>query len=215
MTNSLAFLAALTATASANSVVATSEPPPARHAVDGRFGLLLGGASVGDASGFSIGFSSGLGYRIGAATLRGLFDYYRVGDEPADLPARHGRAARLGGALRYSFANNGDDDAAGAAIDFWGELGAGYEHVEWRAGGILDRPDAELAVGLDVGGRSARDDRGHRREIGYFMAFRSLIGQAPEPAGAMPTCGGPCTQATPPPRTDISLYFDVGVHWGR
>ena len=215
MSKSLCLVALLTATASANSLVATDDPDsrPAPRLVDGRLGMMLGGANVGDTAGFSAGLSTGLGYRIGNVTLRGLFDFYKVGDNSDEATPRRGRATRAGGAVRYSFANNGDDGTFG--VDFWGELGAGFEHVEWRAGGVHDRPDGELAFGVDLGSRSERDHHGHRREIGYFMAFRSLIGDAPEPPGAMATCGGPCTKATTPPRTDVSMFFELGVHWGR
>ena len=215
-----AVLLALTSTAAAQTYVASdgrdyAQPPEPRapRLVDGRIGLMLGGADVGDADGFSVGASAALGYRIGDVTLRGLFDYYKVGDGADEAMARHGRATRLGGALRYSFANTGHD--SGAAVDFWGELGAGYEHVAWRHGGILERPSGEIAVGLDLGRRGERNARGERKEIGYFMAFRSLIAQGPEMDGATAMCGGPCTEATKPPRTDVSMFFELGVHWGR
>jgi hypothetical protein len=214
-----AVLLALTSTAAAQTYVASdvryAEPPEpkAPRMVDGRIGLMLGGADVGDADGFSAGASAALGYRIGDVTLRGLFDYYKVGDGADEAMSRHGRATRLGGALRYSFANTGHD--SGAAVDFWGELGAGYEHVAWRHGGILERPSGEIAVGLDLGRRGEANARGERKEIGYFMAFRTLIAQGPEMEGAAAACGGPCTEATTPPRTDVSMFFELGVHWGR
>src|ERR1051325_4762446 len=76
-----AALLALTSTASAQTIVATgptdgyAQPPRpmSPRVVDGRVGLLLGGSDVGDADGFSMGAAGGLGFRIGAATLRGLF----------------------------------------------------------------------------------------------------------------------------------------------
>src|SRR5438874_6368401 len=99
MTTKLAagLLLALTATAAAQTYVARdsySEPPAPRQPrfVDGRIGMLLGGADVGDADGFSIGASGALGYRIGDITLRGLFDYYKVGDGSDEAQDRHGRA---------------------------------------------------------------------------------------------------------------------------
>jgi len=180
----------------------------APRGVDGRIGMLIGGSDVGDADGFSTGVSGGLGYRLGDVTLRGLVDYYRVGDGADEAPMRKGRATRVGGALRYSFANNGR--AAGFVADTWGEAGLGIEHVAWRQGGILDRTSGELALGLDLSSRSER-----RREIGYFMAFRTLIGEGPEQPGAMASCGGPCTKPTTPPRTDVSMFFELGVRWGR
>jgi hypothetical protein len=211
-------------TASAQVVVATGggyapeptyrEPEtPMFKQVDARLGLMLGGSDVGDADGFSAGVSGAIGYRMGDATLRGLFDYFRVGDGGDESMSRKGRSTRLGGALRYAFARN--DYEQKGRVDFWGELGAGYEHVAWRRGGILDRPSGELAVGLDVSGQGDRDRSGRRRKIGYFMDFRTLVAQGPEMSGITATCGGPCTQATKPSRTDVSMFFELGVHWGR
>ena len=204
---------ATTSTALAQDLVAREPdpPPPRTHLVDGRLGLLLGGADVGDAQGFSAGVSAALGYRLGDLTARALLDYYRVGDDNA-MP-RHGRAARIGLALRTSFAKTDDDAHLG--VDFWGELGGGWEHVAWLRGGVLDRPSAETAVGLDIAARGERDARGHRHQIGYFVDFRTLVGEAPEVPGAMPTCAGPCTRATTPPRTDVTMFLEMGVHWGR
>lgn len=211
-------LVATASTASAQHMVATDAGDSSAHRrapreVDGRLGMLLGGADVGDADGFSVGLSGALGYRVGDVTVRALFDYYKVGDASDETLDRKGRAMRLGGALRYSFANTGWESKVG--VDFWGELGAGYEHVAWRHGGVLDRPSGELAFGLDIGRRGRPNARGDRSKIGYFMAFRSLVAQGPEMEGVMATCSGPCTEATKPPRTDVTMFFELGVHWGR
>jgi hypothetical protein len=186
---------------------------PMFRQLDARLGALLGGSDVGDADGFSAGVSGAIGYRLGDVTLRGMFDYYRVGDGGDEAMDRKGRATRLGGALRYAFARNSYESKVG--VDFWGELGMGYEHVSWRRGGILDRPSGELAVGFDVGARGQRDRDGHRKKFGYFMAFRTLLAQGPEMDGATVACGGPCTEATKPSRTDVTMFFELGVHWGR
>ena len=188
--------------------------PPTPREVDARLGMVLGGADVGDADGFSIGASAGLGYRIGDLTLRGLFDYYKVGDGDGEALQRKGRAMRVGAAVRYSFANNGLD-REGFLADFWGELGAGYEHVSWRQGGVLDRPNGEIAIGVDLGHRGDENARGDRKKIGYFMAFRSFVAQGPEMNGVMETCGGPCNASTTPSRMDLTMFFEFGVHWGR
>jgi hypothetical protein len=82
MTKLAAALLLVASTASAQTVVATDGVVRDRtpREFDARLGMLLGGADVGDADGFSAGISGALGYRIGDVTLRGLFDYYRVGD---------------------------------------------------------------------------------------------------------------------------------------
>jgi hypothetical protein len=207
-----------TGTAAAQTAVATDgySRPAAPRRIEGRVGLLLGGSDVGDADGFALGLTSGLGYRIGDLTLRGRFDYYRVGDGSSEAMDRSGRATRLGGALRYSFASTANmrSSSGGIGIDFWGELGAGLEHVSWRRGGVLDRPSAEAAIGFDFDGYGERNAQNRRRHIGYFMAFRSVIGQGPEMEGTA-TCGGPCTRATKPSRMDTSMFFEFGLHWGR
>jgi len=184
--------------------------------VEGRLGMLVGGSDVGDADGFAMGVSAGIGYRVGDVTLRGLLDYYRIGDGGDEAQDRRGRSTRLGGALRYSFARASDDNGSGsgAAVDFWGEVGLGYEHAAWRQGGVLDRPSGELAVGFEIDAQGKERSPGRRRHIGYFMAFRTLIGEGPEMDGP-PVCGGPCTKATKPSRLDTSMFFELGVHWGR
>ncbi len=190
--------------------------PPAPRRIEGRFGMLIGGSDVGDADGFSMGVSGGIGYRVGDVTLRGLFAHYRVGDGSDETMNRRGRGTRLGGALRYSFANTGEPDRhrGGLGVDFWGEVGVGVEHVSWRQGGVLDRPSGEVAIGFELDGQGERTSRGRRRHVGYYMAFRSLIGQGPEMDGPA-VCAGPCTKATRPSRTDVSMFFEVGLHWGR
>jgi hypothetical protein len=216
----LALLAASTSMAAAQTYVATDridyarEPgEPTYKELDGRIGFLLGGSDVGDADGFSAGATAGLGYRMGDVSVRGLFDYYRVGDDAAETLTRKGRATRLGGALRYAFAGTRLDSHVRA--DFWGELGAGYEHVSWRHGGVLDRPSGEVAIGFDIASRGDGDRSGRRSKIGMFAAFRTLVAQGPEMAGVMATCGGPCSEATKPSRTDVSMFFELGLHWGR
>jgi hypothetical protein len=208
----------LSQTAAAN-VVASGEieqGSKAERRVEGRVGMLLGGADVGDADGFSIGVTTGIGYRIGNLTLRGRFDHYRVGDSPDELMVRRGRGTRVGGAVRYSFANTYEDrESKGLGVDFWGEVGLGVEHITWRPGGVLDRPSGEVAVGFELDGYGARKERSNRRRhIGYFMAFRSLIAQGPPMTGPL-VCGGPCDKATRPSRTDMTMFFEVGLHWGR
>jgi len=219
---SFALVAALASTASANTVAVdgpngevryVEEHDPAPRRVEGRLGMLMGGSDVGDADGFAMGVSAGLGYRVGDVTLRGLFDYFRVGDGGDELMDRRGRSTRVGGALRYSFANTGDDDD-GPNADFWGEVGFGYEHVAWRAGGVLDRPSGELAVGFELDAPGKERSPGRRRHLGWFVDFRTLLAQGPEMDGPA-VCGGPCTKATKPSRIDASMFFELGLHWGR
>ncbi len=215
----LAALLLSTGTAAAQTVVATDgyghARPAAPRRLEARAGMLLGGSDVGDADGFSIGLTTGLGYRIGDVTIRARFDHYRVGDSASEELVRRGRGTRVGGALRYSFANITDPrERSGLGVDFWGEAGVGLEHVAWRHGGVLDRPSAEVALGFELDGYGRRQADGRRRHVGYFMAFRSFIGRGPEMEGPA-VCGGPCTKATRPSRLDASMFFELGLHWGR
>jgi len=201
----------------AQHVVAYGGEPerPAARRLEGRVGMLLGGSDVGDADGFAVGLTSSLGYRIGDATLRGRFDYYRTGDGSDESMDRRGRGTRVGGSLRYSLANTGDDrSGSGIGLDFWGEAGVGLEHVAWRAGGVLDRPSGELAIGFDFDGYGRRSPQGRRRHFGYSLAFRTFVAQGPEMDGPA-VCGGPCSRATKPSRLDASMFFELGLHWGR
>ena len=220
----LGALAVATATAAAapahaQSIAAAADPvpagPPAPRFWDARIGMLAGVADVGDTDGGSIGVTGAYGYHVGDVGLRAELAYYRVGDDPEATDPRRGRGERAALLARYSFASTAPTNTFIA--DLWGEAGAGYEHVAWKTGGVLDRPSGELAVGVNLG---MRRDTGHgsidrRKRVGYFMDVRSWIGEAPLVPGAMPGCGGPCTMATTPPRTDISMFFEFGVHWGR
>jgi hypothetical protein len=219
----LALVLAATSTAAANTVATdgayasndNDDDRPTPRRVEGRVGMLIGGSDVGDADGFSIGLSAGVGYRIGDLTLRAVFDHYRTGDSSDEQLSRRGRGTRVGGAVRYSFANTGESrSGGGVGVDFWGEAGLGLEHVAWREGGVLDRPSGEIAVGFELDGQGERGRHGRRRHVGYFMAFRTLIAQGPEMDGPS-VCSGPCTQATKPSRTDLSMFFELGLHWGR
>jgi hypothetical protein len=196
-----------------NGSVHYEEKTPTPRRVEGRLGMLMGGSDVGDADGFAMGVSAGIGYRFGDLTVRGLFDYFRVGDGDEEIMDRRGRSTRVGGALRYSFANTGDDDD-GPNADFWGEVGLGYEHVAWRAGGVLDRPSGELAIGFELDAAGKERAPGRRRHIGWFVAFRTLLAQGPE-IDTPAVCGGPCSKATRPSRLDASMFFELGLHWGR
>jgi hypothetical protein len=190
--------------------------PPAPRRIDAHVGALIGGSDVGDADGLSFGVTTGLGYRIGDVTVRGRFDHYRVGNSADEQMGRRGRGTRLGGALRYSFVNTGERERhrGGVGVDLWGEVGVGLEHVTWRQGGVLDRPSGELALGFELGGYGRLRADNRRRHAGYFMAFRTFLGQGPEMDGPA-TCGGPCTRATKPSRIDASMFFELGLHWGR
>jgi hypothetical protein len=202
----LVLLASTSPVFAAPAVVATDAPArPSPLAWDADVGFLAGAADVGDSGGASIGLATGLAVRYRDIALRGTFDYYRVGDSGNANGDRHGRAMRYGGALRYSFvASHGNE----GRMDFWGEAGAGVEHVAWRAGGVVDRPSAEIGLGFGSAFRYGPD----RRLVGSFMAIRTFIAPSPM-ADAMPSCGGPCDRPTKP-GNDFTTFFELGFHWG-
>jgi hypothetical protein len=186
-------------------------PAHNRH-FDGRAGFMIGGADTGDATGLSMGFHGQLGYRFDAVSLFSEFDYYTVGDSPGEDNRRIGRSARVGATVRYSLLDAGPN-AGAVGGDWWVEAGAGYEHVNWNAGGVLDRPDLVLGMGLEVDGRPGYGTS-HMQHAGWYFGFRTVVGQAPK-SDAPTVCGGPCTMASQPSRTDVSMYFITGLHWGR
>jgi hypothetical protein len=209
----------LSATAAADTLVAVAadDGPPLPRRVEGRLGFMLGGSDVGNADGFSLGVSTGLGVRYGDVTLRAALDHFRVGDGSMETLSRRGRATRLAGLARYSFANTYEHDRrdGGFGVDFWGELGGGIEHIAWKPGGVLDRPSAELAVGFEVDAYGRRKTAAPRqRHLGYFLAFRTFVARGPEIPGEA-VCGGPCDRATRPSRVDLSMFFEMGMHWGK
>jgi hypothetical protein len=98
-------------------------------------------------------------------------------------------------------------------VDWFAELGAGRQYVRWYEGGRLARNDVQLGFGLQMMGRVKRGDK--HRYVGPYFAFRARAARAPKDDTAMPTCAGPCDKPTGPPRTDISLFFHVGMNFGR
>jgi len=210
---------ALARPAAADVAIAGGELSPApapsdrgERRLDGRVGFMVGGADVGDADGRSFGFHGQLGYRVNDVTLFGELDYYSVGDSPGEAMTRSGRTTRYGLTARYSLLHT-DPHSGPIGGDWWVEAGAGYERVTWKQGGVLRRPDLALGFGIELDGRPGWRSS-TPRHAGWYLGFRSVLARAPE--SALPsTCGGPCTEATKPSRNDVSLYFIVGLHWGR
>jgi len=212
----LAVASAHSAPAAADVAIAGDTVPaaPRKHdyRFDGRGGFMIGGSDTGDATGLSMGFHGQLGARLDKISLFGEFDYYSVGDSPGEDMRRIGRASRVGGTLRYSLLNAGPQSGA-IGGDWWVEAGGGYEHVNWNQGGVLNRPDLTLGIGLEVDGRPGYGTN-HVQHAGWYFAFRTVVAQAPT-SDAPVVCGGPCTMASQPSRTDVSMYFITGLHWGR
>src|SRR5688500_11779101 len=67
--------------------IATSATPIERR-LDTRLGLLIGGADIGDVTGPSTGLYASVGYRLGAVTINGEYDYVSVGDGDFEAQSR-------------------------------------------------------------------------------------------------------------------------------
>lgn len=190
--------------------IATSAPPMEKR-LDTRLGLLIGGADIGDVTGPSTGLYASVGYRLGRVTVNGEYDYLSVGDADLEAQSRDGRMTRGGAMVRYELADVAKRDSP-VGLQFWVEGGAGVERVAWQRGGVLVRPDLAAGFGFEIDGRGWKEPR--PRHFGAYFAFRAVVARAPD-ANLPAMCEGPCTEATPPSRNDVSMYFHFGLHWGR
>ncbi len=203
-------ITALAPAARADSAVAVSAPSPP-HRLEARIGMLVGSGDVGDVTGPSTGLHVSVGGRLGDLTGMLEYEYLSVGDADDEMAHRHGNLSRGGVVARMSlFHTQGDSPIAG---DYWVEGGVGAERVAWAPGGVLDRPDLVLGFGAELDGHPYWQTD-HPRHLGMWLGFRAIVARAPA-TDIPPTCGGPCSMATPPSRNDVGLYFTWGMHWGR
>lgn len=208
----LAFVLSAAAEASARNYIAGPAPAPKKKGerrTEINFGLLVGGSDVGDINGTGVGLNLNLGRRFGDLVALGEYNHQTVGKR-----GTRGRMNRLGLTLRYSLLRLGlkkKRDPMG--VDWFAELGAGRQYIAWNEGGRLARNDVQLGFGMQMMGRVKRADK--YRYVGPYFAFRARAARAPKSANVMPTCAGPCDKPTGPPRTDVSLFFHVGMNFGR
>ena len=201
------FLSLLAPVASANTI-AVSAPPedPIAKRLEFDVGMLIGGMHLGQTRADATGITINGGVRLGELSVLGELNYVGL------RAAERGTMTRLGLTTRYSLVPLGGDNGV-ATGDIWLEGGVGLEHVAWRSGGVLERPDVALGLGwqadIVMDGKSA-----HPRYLGPYFALRTFIAQGPA-SDAMATCGGPCDRATRPSGTDVSFMFHMGLNWGR
>lgn len=214
---SLACLLSFPAVASAQNTayVAAPEPPgERRNELD--IGYLVGGLDIGTDRRFTRGLQLDVGRRFGDVLLLGEYQYLAVG---RDDSASRGALSRVGATVRYSLLRTRVDPRASGkhspvAGDFWLEGGVGMSRLTWDAGGTLTRPDLALGFGLQLD--KVIDRRAERpRLFGPYIAFRAHLARAPQTPAGMPTCGGPCDEATLPSRNNVGLFFHFGANWGR
>ncbi|MCE9580866.1 MAG: hypothetical protein K8W52_47570 [Deltaproteobacteria bacterium] len=208
----LAVLAlATTRSARADEIAVATDAPRTARRIEARIGMLAGGGDVADVTGPSAGLHTSLGARLGEITTMAEYDYLSIGDAYNDRANRHGTLSRIGATARYALFRTRDDSPI--ATETWVEAGVGYERIAWGPGGLLRRPDLALGFGAELDGRPGWRSK-HPRHLGMWLGLRAIVARAP--AGDMPAvCGGPCTQASPPSRNDVSIYFSWGAHFGR
>jgi hypothetical protein len=203
----LAYL--LAAPAAAETTIAADAPRPPRR-LELRLGTMLGSGDVGDSHGFSGGLHTAIGVRRGELAALAELHYGGIGDSVSRASPRRGRVTRLALIGRWNVLSGGP--SAPLSGDLWVEGGAGYEHVMWNRGGVLDRPFVAAGFGTELDARPSPG--GKRRHVGPYIGLRTQFARGPR-SDEMPTCGGPCTRATRPSSTDASIYVIFGLHTGR
>jgi len=195
-------------TASEASTLALAAPPekPVPKRLEFDVGMLVGGINMGTTHADATGLAINTGVRFGEFSILGELNYFGVRAE------ERGTMTRVGLTTRYSLVPLGDPKSF-VTSDLWLEGGVGWEHVSWRSGGVLDRPDLALGFGWQTNFVMDKHSD-HPRYLGPYFALRTLIGQGPE-TNDEATCGGPCDRATAPASTDVSFMFHVGINWGR
>jgi hypothetical protein len=191
----------------ATPYIATEEKPRTRR-TELHIGMLAGGSDIGDMHGPGVGLEVNAGMRLSDLTILGQLDYLGVGESRYTEDPRRGDLMRLGLAARNPL-----------ALGFWLEAGGGRQRIAWDRGGTLTRNDLVLGFGVQLDAKLGSSS-GKPRYLGPYFAFRANMARAPEPTDASdpmttPTCGGPCDTATNPSATDISVFFNFGMHWGR
>lgn len=201
--------AGLLSSASANAnTLAISAPPeePVPKRVELDIGIMTGGLDLGTTNADATGIALSGGLRFGELSLLAEFNHFSV------QASESGTMNRVGAVARYSIVPLGDEKSF-ATGDLWVEAGAGWEHLNWRRGGVLNRPD--IALGFGWQGNFVLDEKSdHPRYFGPFFALRALVAPGPD-SDEEAVCGGPCDRATPPSPTDVSLMFHAGINWGR
>ncbi len=193
--------------ASANTLALAAPPEkPVPKRLEFDVGMLVGGINMGTTRADATGLTVNTGMRLGELSVLGELNYFGVNAQ------ERGTLTRVGLTTRYSLVPLGEDKSF-ATSDIWLEGGVGYEHLTWRSGGVLNRPDLALGFGWQSNFVMDRHSD-HPRYLGPYFALRALVAEGPD-TGAEATCGGPCDRATAPSGTDVSFMFHIGLNWGR
>ena len=210
----LALLLVATSALAAPAIATSVEPArkgERRYEVD--LGMLIGGTDIGQTQKSTVGLHLNAGRRYGDLVVLGEFDHLALGRSVT------GTLNRVGVMARYSLLRtSGEPDRRGRRFplsgDFWFEGGVGAERITWDDGGRLTRPD--LAFGFGWQFNVLIDRNGERpRYYGPYVAFRAHLARAPESQGGEVTCAGPCDSPSGPPLNDLSMFFHMGINWGK
>lgn len=181
------------------------------------FGMAVGTMDVGPVDGSTMGLHLEAARVMGRAQLVGeyqLFDLTDGGTYYAESSSE-GLLQRVGVAVRYSPLRH--QLSSRMLTGFYLEAGMGREWVGWQKGGRLKRDDLAFGIGWDLIGNLGRREK--PKLLGFSYMFRATVSESPlvaeTPGAAQLVCGGPCDQATAPPKYDVGLLFIMGVSLGK
>lgn len=203
----LGVLVLAAAPAAAESYASGVRDPDAALQLEGGVGFVLGEQPVGSVVGTAVGFHLDGGLRRGRLAALAEYWFTSLTEDSSDQLPAHAYLHRAGGVVRYSFGVLSTDDHV-VRGDFWVELGAGRQLVQWRDGGTLGRTDVALGLAGQIQLRYGRDQR---RKIGLYYAARFLFADRPGDKMLPATCGGPCDEPSHAIPVDIGIYFNMGV----
>ena len=180
------------------------------------FGMLVGGYTVGPVSGTGIGMHFELGRQSGPLYLYGEYDMLAIGESSIDVedPIR-GLLHRGSANLRYHLGEIGGKRVPVQGA-FWIEGGVGQQRIHWHEGGKLTRNDISFGFGAQANFRISGRHAKKTKTIGFHYALKGFVARSPTAdENAMPTCGGPCDEPTPPSPNDLGIFFNLGLEFGK
>jgi hypothetical protein len=186
-------------------------------------GVQVGSMTINDQSlDYILGITATSGIQLDRLIVRGEYTLSGVHYTGPNGLARGGLGTqsdtagvmqRVGIAGRYAFGKLDSPSYVGEPQgigEMFIEGGAGWEHIAWDKGGVYQRPDVTIGIGLTGA------VRGEHSRSGMTMAFRMYVGRRTDLDGAAPTCSAPCTEATPPTAwSDRSYMFDAEYTFGN
>lgn len=174
------------------------EPKPARTMVVAEVGPWFAAEEVSHYGGFMLGARFAVGVRhdrmFYELEAEGGSVWLRDNHGPDDGPSIGGVVGRAGANARWTAGviTSGND----VSIEGWLEGGVGLHVIQWNGGGRLVRPDVLTGAGIS-------ERFGRTKSMSFDAGLLIVVGRGP--SGGLPTCAGPCDEATPPVRVDLEL----------